>query len=287
MTNRICPKCKTDLAPEYAFCPECGTRLPEFEAAQPPAPHPPPQSAPPSPSKVGVRDDVVPSQPAPTPRVEVKPSGRRKFRIVRMARGGGQSAEYDVPDRGLVVGRIKADVTFPDDETVSPRHATIKPSGEHLEVDDTGSLNGLFIRIRGEHRLTEGEVFLCGDQVFRLSLRPGRFHAMDWGLYAAPQELKVLATLTHVLSDGVDGTVYAVRTLPFVIGREEGNIVFGTDRYMSRKHAAIQQSANGLVLVDLKSRNGTYVCRRGQISLGAGDIFMIGRQILRVEVVAQ
>ncbi len=203
-----------------------------------------------------------------------------------MARGGGQRAEYDVPDRGLVVGRVKADITFPDDETVSPRHATIRPAGNLLEIEDAGSLNGVFVRIKGEHRLSEGDLFLCGDQVFRISLRPGRLHPMDWALYIAPQEPRVLATVTHVLQDGMDGTVYAVRVLPFVIGREEGHALFGTDRFMSRKHAAIQESGQGLVLVDFKSRNGTYVCRRGQISLGEGDIFMIGRQILRIETVA-
>lgn len=286
MANKTCPKCQTELAPEYTFCPECGTRLvgpepveshvPEVSVAAEPRPSPPEP----------VARDARPA--AKALRVESPPSGQpRRFRIVRLTRGGGQRAEYDVPDRGLVVGRIKADVTFPDDETVSPRHATIKPVGDHIEVEDSGSLNGLFVRIKGEHRLTEGDTLLCGDQVFRVSLRPGRFHAMDWGLYAAPQEPRVAATLTHILPDGVDGAVHAIRTLPFVIGREEGSLIFGTDRFMSRKHAAIQTSGSGLALVDLKSRNGTYVCRRGQITLREGDIFMVGRQILRIETVAQ
>lgn len=297
MANKTCPKCMTGLAPEYTFCPECGTRLvgPEsLESAHPPSPETPsrPEAAEPAAEAKAPGPTPTPErarEPAPkAARGEARPSGRpKRFRIVRLARGGGQRAEYDVPDRGLVVGRIKADLTFPDDEAVSPRHATIKPAGDHLEIEDAGSLNGLFVRIKGEHRLTEGDVFLCGDQVFRVSLRPGRFHAMDWGLFAAPQERRVVATLTHLLPDGVDGTVHAVRVLPFVIGREEGSILFGTDRFMSRKHAAIQQSGQGLVLADLKSRNGTYVCRRGQISLGDGDIFMVGRQILRIETVAQ
>lgn len=294
MANKTCPKCKTELAPEYAFCPECGTRLvaPESIESAPPAqeaPSPPEVAEPEPASEPKVRAPApVPPAAKPAPKADrAEAKGRpKRFRIVRLARGGGQRAEYDVPDRGLVVGRIKADLTFPDDETVSPRHATIKPAGDHLEVEDAGSLNGLFVRVKGEHRLAEGDTFLCGDQVFRVSLRPGRFHAMDWGLYAAPQEPRVVATLTHILPDGVDGAVHAVRSLPFVIGREEGSVLFGTDRFMSRKHAAIQQSGSGLVLVDLRSRNGTYLCRRGQISLGEGDLFMVGRQILRIETVA-
>jgi len=278
MARKKCPQCHLELDPEYVFCPECGTRLPAVSAVEQPA-EPPVASAPPP---------AAPEAPHPEPPRETPPktlSGSARFRIIRMARGGGQRSEYEVPDRGLVFGRLKADITFPEDETVSPRHATLKPMGDHVVLEDAGSLNGLFVRLKTEHRLVEGDVFLCGDQVFRVSLHPGRFHPMDWALYAAPQEPKVLATVTHVLANGVDGQTYAVRVSPFVIGREEGAICFGTDRFMSRKHAAIQQTPSGLVLADLKSRNGTYLCRRGSLTLVHGDIFMIGRQILRVEAV--
>lgn len=276
MATKICPKCKTEFQAEYQFCTECGARLVERE------------------SEPEARPQERPSEQAPSAEKTIGPSPREKtpakalrFRLIRLARGGGQRVEYDIPERGVVIGRYKADITFAEDETVSPRHATVRPAGDYLEVEDASSLNGVFIKIRGEHRLAEGDIFMCGDQVFRVSLRPGRFDPSEWQLYAAPQEARPLATLTHLLSDGSDGAVYPVRKLPFVIGREEGSLLFGTDRFMSRKHAAIQQSGGSLVLVDLGSRNGTYVCRHGEFRITDGDVIMIGRQLLRVEAVAQ
>ena len=60
----------------------------------------------------------------------------------------------------------------------------------------------------------------------------------------------------------------------------------GGDRFLSRRHAAIQAGPAGLALADQKSRNGTYVRRGGSLHLNAGDIFLIGRQLLRVESVS-
>ena len=214
-------------------------------------------------------------------------STRKRFKIVRLARGGGQSTDYALPDAGLTIGRTGTELSFPEDETVSPRHVEVKAVGGHVEVTDLGSLNGVYVRLRAEYKLSEGDSFVLGDSCFRVSLAPGKFDPIEYRLYAAPLEKPVLATLTRVLGDGRDGEVYAVRALPFLFGREEGDVRCGADRFMSRKHAALQNAATGIVLVDLKSRNGTYVRRRGELLLTEGDVFMVGRQLLRIEAVAQ
>jgi len=161
----------------------------------------------------------------------------------------------------------------------------VRPAGDRLEVEDLGSLNGVYVRISEPFALSESDCFVCGDSVFRVSLVPGTFPANEFKLYAAPAEKPVQATLTRILADGRDGEVYPVCSLPYVIGREEGDIRLGADRFLSRKHAALQPGANGPVLADLKSRNGTYIRRGGTLRLQAGDIFMIGRQLLRVEAI--
>jgi len=47
----------------------------------------------------------------------------------------------------LVIGRVDADITL-DDPLVSRRHAVIRPSGDALEVEDLGSLNGTWVNGR-------------------------------------------------------------------------------------------------------------------------------------------
>lgn len=273
MAARECPNCKVKLDPNYAFCPECGAPVPSAPPPEPPKPAPEPAPEPP--------------RKAAPPAAERKAAGGARFRLVRLARGGGQAAEHDLPDAGLVVGRTEADLPFGDDDTISPRHVELKPAGSRVELSDLGSLNGVYLRIKGEQRLVDGDAFVCGDSVFRVSLEPGRFDPVEYRLFASPQEKPILATVTRILADGRDGEVFAVRTLPFVFGREEGDIRCGADRFMSRKHAAFQNGSGGLVLVDLKSRNGTYVRRRGSLSLVDGDVFMVGRQLLRIEAVPQ
>jgi pSer/pThr/pTyr-binding forkhead associated (FHA) protein len=287
--RKSCPSCKIELDPQYLFCPECGSTLDTVDEARPASPPssfelaPPTAEAAPG-SQMSPRPGSPPSQ-TRMGQPSVAPAGRR-FRIVRLARGGGAAVPHDIPESGLTLGRDRADLSFPDDDTVSPRHALLKPAGDALVVEDLGSLNGLFLRIQEPHTLAEGDWFVCGDSVFRVSLVPGTFPAAEFRLYTAPAEKAVMATLTRLLADGRDGEVYPVRTPPFVIGREEGDVRLGADRFLSRRHAAIQPGPDGLALVDQKSRNGTYVRCRGPLRLHAGDILLIGRQLLRVEAVA-
>jgi pSer/pThr/pTyr-binding forkhead associated (FHA) protein len=282
--KKSCPSCKIDLDPQYLFCPECGSTLtivpdgdPKVDLVS--------IEAPPSTLDAALRPASASAQ-RPRPASSQRPRpGTSRFRIVRLARGGGSATPFDVPEGGIELGQNEGGLAFPDDDTISPRHALVRPSGDTLEVEDLGSLNGLYVRLSEPYPLIEADTFVCGDSVFRVSLIPGSFGAAEYKLFSAPTEKPVLATLTRILGDGRDGEVYPVRQLPFLIGREEGDIRLGADRFLSRRHAALQAGAAGMCLADQKSRNGTYIRRRGSLRLQSGDIFLIGRQLLRVEAV--
>jgi pSer/pThr/pTyr-binding forkhead associated (FHA) protein len=307
----LCPSCNTSLDPEYVFCPECGTPVPsETEAAAAPEPEASNYSEPesqgfqePEPAPEPTSDPEPaqdePSGPEPEPETaEAAPEylpmpiqetarATARFRLVRLARGGGSPTTHVLPASGLVVGRDSADLSFPDDLTVSPRHIAVKPGANGVDAEDLGSLNGVFVRIPGPYQLDDADVFVCGDSVFRYSGEAGRMLPADYRQFAAPNEKPILATITRILGDGRDGDVHALRQLPFVIGREDGDLRLGGDRFMSRRHASIDKSPDGrLVLVDLGSRNGTYIRRRGVLTLNDGDILLIGRQLLRIEAVS-
>lgn len=211
----------------------------------------------------------------------------RHFKLVKLVRGGGQREEYPISEKGITIGRIGTDVVFPNDKTISPVHAKIRGSHGYVEVEDMGSLNGIFLRIKGEHILSEGDMFLCGDQYFRVSLAPSRIPQAQFYQYASPHEKPILATITHIIADGYDGEVFPIKTLPFFIGRDEGDIRFGADRFMSRKHVVIYGNEMGLLLKDLKSLNGTYVRSQTILRLETGDTFMIGRHLFRIESVGE
>jgi FHA domain len=89
---------------------------------------------------------------------------------------------------------------------------------------------------------------------------------------------------------GVEGDLVGVRfaigEAPVTFGREEDNDVVINDPLASRWHAELQQEADGYVLTDRHSSNGTWVNGAAITSqyLRSGDEIMIGDQKLRFEV---
>jgi pSer/pThr/pTyr-binding forkhead associated (FHA) protein len=70
----------------------------------------------------------------------------------------------------LVLGREAADLAV-DDPEVSRRHASLRPAGDGLEIEDLGSLNGTWVngaRIEGVVRLSPGDRVRLGDTSFEV-----------------------------------------------------------------------------------------------------------------------
>ena len=69
-----------------------------------------------------------------------------------------------------------------------------------------------------------------------------------------------------------------------VLGREEGDIVFRDDAFMSRRHAAVTWDGKRAQITDLGSSNGTFVRITGPTALKHGDHVRMGDQLLRIEL---
>jgi len=71
------------------------------------------------------------------------------------------------------------------------------------------------------------------------------------------------------------------------IGRDpEGEVVIAEDPTVSRRHAVIRAQAQGWVIEDAGSLNGTWVngARIAQTTLEPGQLVQVGRSLLRVEI---
>jgi pSer/pThr/pTyr-binding forkhead associated (FHA) protein len=78
----------------------------------------------------------------------------------------------------LVLGREAVDLAV-DDPEVSRRHASLRPAGDGLEIEDLGSLNGTWVngtRIQGVVRLSPGDRVRLGDTSFEV--RPEAQHTV-------------------------------------------------------------------------------------------------------------
>ena len=92
--------------------------------------------------------------------------------------------------------------------------------------------------------------------------------------------------LVVVHRDGTDGITYNLLGDQIDIGRTEGDLLF-EDPHLAPRHARIVASLTGRVLSPLETRNGVYVRLRGPIDLQDGDYLLMGKQVLRFELVSE
>lgn len=95
------------------------------------------------------------------------------------------------------------------------------------------------------------------------------------------------AALVTVEKDGTDGQSYSLDSGSVDLGRKEGDLVFGDDRYMSDRHARIERRGGDFVVRDLDSHNGLYVRLRAPHKLVDGDMMLLGQQVLRFEILPE
>jgi pSer/pThr/pTyr-binding forkhead associated (FHA) protein len=102
------------------------------------------------------------------------------------------------------------------------------------------------------------------------------------------------ARLVLIARDGGEGPTYAVADTTD-IGRSEGNVVISDDRYVSPRHARIALRSGAYHLRDLGSTNGIFLRipfatggvtdANPEQTLGDQELFLVGQQVLRFEVV--
>ena len=208
-----------------------------------------------------------------------------RARLILVRGDGMDGLSYHLKADQHIVGR-QGQVEFPDDPFVSPTHANFFYRDNRLVVRDEGSLNGVYFRIRGSVEIGPGDTFLAGEQVFRLDPTPRASDGADPDgtfFYSSPKYPSAFR-LNQILEAGSIGMTVVARGNSLAIGREDGDLNFPGDVYMSPKHVSVEEREGKFVLTDLDSRNGTYVRIKTEKPLSHGDYVFIGRRLLRVEV---
>lgn len=210
---------------------------------------------------------------APRPKVAV--------RVVR-ADGGPESV---VPMNGEVMlcGR-SGDLSIVDDPFVADTQMRLFFSGNRLAVEDVGGGNGVFTRLRAEREVPAGGEIRVGRQRLVVEpvppLAPAEDGAMAWG----SPDVGYRFRLVQLLEGGIRGGAFPLKDGENQIGRENGDITFPTDGFVSGRHATVQVMADRILLRDMGSSNGTFLRLGAPSFVDNGDQFLIGRQLVRVEL---
>ena len=93
-----------------------------------------------------------------------------RSRIVSVVGRGDYGNASSVPPTGLLLGRERGDVLFPEDGYVSGLHCRIHVDGTRAFITDLGSSNGTFLRLRAETEVGANDVLLMGQQLFRVGI---------------------------------------------------------------------------------------------------------------------
>ncbi|MBL8622377.1 MAG: FHA domain-containing protein [Myxococcales bacterium] len=134
------------------------------------------------------------------------------------------------------------------------------------------------------HRFCGG----CGARVDAVRPRPAPAAPAEKGtrrtmFFGAMQAAR--AKLTLIRGDGLDGVSFTLAGEEHLAGRVDCPILFPDDPFLSPVHANFFYRDGKLVVRDEGSANGVFVRIAGQVDLPLGNRFLVGEQMLEVELV--
>ena len=286
-----CTKCGRQVGAGQRFCPHCGTRMPvpvNFEVETRVGPRP---------SAVHNAVATQPHQAQPRESRESKPgrstlffggamqAARAKLTLIRG--DGDDGVSFTLAGQDHLAGRGDCPISFPDDPFLSPIHANFAYANNQLVVRDQASLNGIYVRISATTELSNGAMVLVGEQVLSVerAVQPDDLPDADGTYYSASMLRPAALEIRQNLRGGQIGWVHRLAGDAVTVGRENNDINFPDDPFISGRHAELKLTGDMLSVTDLGSRNGTFVRVQGERVLRHGDYVFLGQQLLRVEIV--
>jgi pSer/pThr/pTyr-binding forkhead associated (FHA) protein len=224
------------------------------------------------------------AQPAAAAAVAPAPAAAG-LRLTALRADGSEVGSVSITE-GQAIGRDTGSI-FSEDNYLSPTHAVFTRQGTRVLVQDAGSLNGVYLRLRANTpwRLRWGDVFRVGQQILRLeSLEGGDQYSDDVRHFGSPNP-GYIARLSLVIGRDTTGNAFLIPKDGFHLGRERGNALFAEDGYVSGLHCQLTVDLESAIwLTDLGSSNGSFVRLKQQQPVAAGDILLMGQQLFRVDL---
>ncbi len=251
-----CPNCGRENAGHFNVCLDCGTELPRTAAA----------AAPPAPTQAAVQ------VPAPVTAV-------------------GQSP-LPSPPAAPVVSAPPAAAPMP-----SAPAATFPPPAAHRTAPAQGAFSappaaGMVICNICKSQVSSGLKF-CGECGARMDPSAPLPNAQSQAAAVAKQTMflhaadvqqimQPKARLIAIDPQGKEGMSFNLKAAETVCGRVNG-IILLEDPCVSPTHCVFKFANGRLSVADQNSLNGVFVRLRAEVELQPGDVFRMGRQLMRFE----
>ncbi|MEX1365115.1 MAG: FHA domain-containing protein [Nannocystaceae bacterium] len=301
-----CPSCSFYNPPGFAFCGRCGHKLggeppasglgsaqtvfadhaPE-ELAQlraqvpesgplsvPVAPPQPPGQPPAPPSSSSRVTTSAPVQPSP---------GGPSAKLIMLGPDGAPIGERVVAaGEVMAVGRA-AGPPWDEDAYLDDDHGSLTPLAEGIRADDAGSLNGIYVKLTGRVDIQSGDQFRVGQELLMYEDLPEPTPTEDGTERMGSPNPGYWGRLSLLVDADVASQAYPIEGEGITVGREQGDITFPDDGYVSGSHCRIVGDDTGVYLEDLGSSNGTYMRVRSGTVLPYGSLVLIGQKLFQLE----
>lgn len=250
----FCPRCGVRNSPGAATCLVCGSPMGVSTAA---------------PGTMMMPRAGIPRRP------------KVMFRVVRA--DGGPEASIPMGSEILTCGRA-GDLSLADDPFVAGVQLRFFFSGGKLAIEDLGGGNGVFVRLRHERELIVGGELRLGRQRLVLEAVPPPTSTVGGAIAWGSPDPGYRFRLLQLLEGGIRGAAFPLRDGENLLGRETGSVFFPQDGFVSGRHALLVVKTDTLLIRDLNSSNGTFIRLGAPAYVENGDQFLIGRQLVRVDV---
>jgi pSer/pThr/pTyr-binding forkhead associated (FHA) protein len=205
------------------------------------------------------------------------PEVKSQLRVVRF--DGGPELVVPFSRDALTLG-TQADIKPPDDPFLAPMQARFTQTTGRVSVEDLGSGNGVFIRLKVQvdRDLVPGNELRVGRQRLLIEALPASQPAV-WG----SKDPGFKARLVQIFEGGRRGDVHPIKDGEVMLGREYGDITFPGDGFVSGRHASFVFKGGRLSVKDLGSSNGTFFRLMQPTVVDVGDQLLVGRHLVKVE----
>lgn len=224
---------------------------------------------------------------APTPLATARPE--RVGYIALIDDTGAESSQFPLNTGSNRIGRGQScQLRFPDDGFLAREHCIVEASDRGISLKPLDFANGTYLRITTPVEIHHGDLLRVGQEVLRFERidrlvsennSRGSAEGVGW-----PIARGVWGRLSQMGLQRQVANAYLLQNQDVFLGRERGDILFPKDGFVSGSHAVISDRKGRAFLKDLGSSNGTFLRIKQEMPIRNGDLFLLGRNLLRVHV---
>ena len=219
--------------------------------------------------------DSAPPVPAP-------PQVTHTGKLIQLSEDGTEHEVLDVVMSGTAVGRSLGGI-FASDPYLDPDHIQLHANEEGLVLTRDAAVNGVFVRLYGSRELADGDYFRIGQELMLYNDLPEPQSMADGSEIMGSPNTGFWGRVTLLVEPDLGVRAWPIFDTGISMGREQGEILFPTDGYVSGAHCRIIGDDTGVYLEDLDSSNGTYFkARQGEL-LPYGSLILLGQHLFRID----